>query len=273
MKLCEINDTVKYNFSCIYLWENINNGKKYVGQTRNFYNRMSQYRQGFFNRYMKNAVNKHGINSFKISILERDIDFQNLDNREQYWMDYFESYNSDKGYNICRYASNTYGYRHTKETKEKISRVLKEKFKDPDYRAKFMGKNSPMFGKHHTEHSKYLISKSSKELWKNEEYRKFQTERMIGENNHMFGVHLYGELNGMYGKHHTQESKEKISKAVTGKNLGNNYHSKKVLCEETGIIYQSQSEASRAYGVTAGAISNACLGKSKTCMKLHWSFV
>lgn len=270
MKLNEVKST--YKFSCIYLWTNIINGKHYVGQTRNFYRRMYQYSRGRYNFYMNNAIKKYGIDNFDITILEKDIDFDNLDEREQYWLDYFQSYNPEKGYNICSVAGTTYGYRHTDEAKEKMSKIQKYRFKDPEFRLKFTGENNGMYGKKHSKewrknHSNYL-----KNQWKNEEYRKTQTERMLGENNPMFNVSLCGELNGMYGKHHSEETKEKISKAVTGKNLGNNYSSKQVICEETGVIYQSQSEAGREYGVTAGAISNACRGKAKTCCGLHWSF-
>lgn len=38
-----------------------------------------------------------------------------------------------------------------------------------------------------------------------------------GENNPMYGVHRYGETNPFYGKRHSDYTKEKISKANTGK--------------------------------------------------------
>ena len=48
---------------------------------------------------------------------------------------------------------------------------------------------------------------------------------------------------------------------------------KRVLCIETGQVFDSVTQASEWLGVTKTAISKACLGKSKTCRKLHWKFV
>lgn len=53
---------------------------------------------------------------------------------------------------------------------------------------------------HHTDESKNKISQASKKLWESEEHRKYMSERCSGENN------------PFYGKHHTNETREKIKK-------------------------------------------------------------
>ena len=159
MKLYEINKKKEYNFSCIYLWTNLVNGKKYVGQTMCFYRRMKNYRHTYPNAYMERAVNKHGLDNFDITILERDVPLDKLDEREQYWLDYYQSYDLDKGYNICKIAGTTKGVTHTEEWCQ--------------------------------EHSDYM-----KEKWKDAEYRSFWHNRMSGENNYFYGKRFSGDKNG-----------------------------------------------------------------------------
>ena len=67
----------------------------------------------------------------------------------------------------------------------------------------------------------------------------------------------------MKGKKHSEEHKRKIGKAL----------SKKVLCVETGELFESTKEASRKTGIYQGNISYACNGKLKTAGQLHWQFV
>lgn len=47
---------------------------------------------------------------------------------------------------------------------------------------------------------------------------------------------------------------------------------KKVICIETGIIYESAREASKCTGASYKSISNVCLGKRKRTKGFHWKF-
>jgi len=71
------------------------------------------------------------------------------------------------------------------------------------------------------------------------------------------------------GKKHSEESKRKISEAQKNrKDL-----SKKVLCVETGEIFESTMEAERKTGIFQSNISLACSGKRKTTGGYHWRYV
>ena len=205
MKIWEVNSSKRFSFGCIYLWTNLINGKHYVGQTVNFYQRIQRYKKGLINSYMKEDIDKYGMENFKVEILEKIEDISNEDfltEREQYWMDYYQSYDLEKGYNIFDVAGNVCYL--------KRSDTIKERF--------------------------------------------------------------CGEGNGMYGKHHSDETKRKIAESKIGKTHAPT-HFKRVRCVETGKIYNSQSEAAQEYGITSAAISLVCKGKNKTAKKMHWEFV
>ena len=48
---------------------------------------------------------------------------------------------------------------------------------------------------------------------------------------------------------------------------------KKVLCVETGEVFESIGEASRKTGINDGNISKVCLGKRKTTGGYHWEYL
>ena len=64
------------------------------------------------------------------------------------------------------------------------------------------------------------------------------SESHIGDKNPMYGVSLNGEKNGMYGKHHTDETKKKISEAISGEKNGN--YGKQMSDEQKQKISQSK---------------------------------
>lgn len=73
-----------------------------------------------------------------------------------------------------------------------------------------------------------------------------------------------GEEHWNYGNHRPQTTKEKISQARKGKYCGElNSHAKKVICLETGQIFNTMKEAADFAGVKLAAISNNCNGWSK----------
>lgn len=96
---------------------------------------------------------------------------------------------------------------------------------------------------------------------------------------------LFGERNGMYGKHHSEETKAKISAAKTGQHLSEEHkqkisnfmnekhpRAKKVRCIETGEIFLSARKAAEAYGTAHSCIARVCNGERKTTLGKHWEW-
>ena len=67
----------------------------------------------------------------------------------------------------------------------------------------------------------------------------------------------------------SEETKKKISEVMKNRKD----KSKKVLCIETGEIFESVKDAQRKTGIYHGNISKVCHGKLKISGGYHWKFV
>ena len=72
------------------------------------------------------------------------------------------------------------------------------------------------------------------------------------------------------GKHHTEETKMKISQSKKGTISEKR---KKVICVETNVIYDSITQASAETKTNLSKISDCCNEKLKTAGGYHWKFV
>jgi len=77
------------------------------------------------------------------------------------------------------------------------------------------------------------------------------------------------------GRHHSEETKRKLSEARIGTKQSRDQvlkKSKSVICIESGVTYDSITEAAKAHGVSIHAVSNVLRGKSQTAAKCHWQY-
>lgn len=199
-----------------------------------------------------------------------------------------------------------YGRHHSDESKMKISISQKNRFKH---------KVHPMYGKHHTaatkeklrianlgktlseEHKHNIgngiraimtderrrkIGEQTKLLWQDDEYRANQIANRTGEKNGMYGKHHteeakeknrqahLGENNSCYGKHLSEETKKKISDAnriaLLGKHLSeetkkkmSDSHLGHTVSDDTRSKLskekQIKSAAFKVYRLSGGALS------------------
>lgn len=278
MKIYEVNNKQEFSFSCIYLWKNNINGKLYVGQSQNFYDRMKQYERGNDDhRLIGQALLKYGIENFDITILEKDLPLDKLDEREQYWMDFYQSYDRKFGYNICCYASTTRGYHHTEEDKQKMSQLRKQYFANhPEAINK--GKDNPMYGKTMSLENRKKMS----QRLVNNQYAKGARWQMTDEQKEKIRKAMLGKQNCL-GRVLSQETKDKIAEANRHKTYSaetitkmsashKGKTTKKVMCVETKIVYDSITEASNITRINYSNISHCCRGKQKTAGGYHWEY-
>lgn len=90
----------------IYKIINLNNGKIYIGRSNDIERRWKDHLQYAkdaksreYHSPLHRAIRKYGKDSFKLEIIEETL-LQDLNSREQYWIEYFQSNLSYKGYNL-----------------------------------------------------------------------------------------------------------------------------------------------------------------------------
>lgn len=139
---------------------------------------------------------------------------------------------------IAYYKSNQQNYGYNIENggnhKGKHSDLVKKKISEAQ-----LGEKNHNFNKPHTK-----------------EWKEYMSKRMTGKNN------------GFFGKTHTKEVREKLKKAHLGK--PNIACFKKVICIETGIIYNSIEEAKRKTNILG--IGFVCRKERKTAGGYHWQY-
>jgi len=231
--------------SGVYKIKNLVSGKLYVGSAVDITSRFKVHRSALnfdrhHNDYLKKSWDKYGEDSFVFEVIEYCSKDKLLE-REQYWIDFYGATNRDIGYNILEHAGSLLGFKHTEETKRKISQSLK---------GEMVGEKNPMYGTKWTE-----------------EKRKEASEKFKGKNNPRYGNHsplseetkkkisnaVKGEKNPMYGTHlkHTQETRRKMSESRVG-NKNPSYHTGRLITYEGKTL--SIRGWAKVYDLTPSAI-------------------
>jgi hypothetical protein len=125
----------------IYIIKNKINNKVYIGSTtRNFIKRWSIHKvllrkNKHHSLRLQNSWNKHGENNFSFEVLEIIENKEIIIERENYYLNFYKSYEKQYGYNICKTAHKDpmtgvsikkekhgmFNKTHSPESKKKIS--------------------------------------------------------------------------------------------------------------------------------------------------------
>jgi len=201
--------------SGIYKITNMINGKVYIGQAIDIYDRWGNERRACkknskhperINRHLRASILKYGIENFKWEIIN-DCGIDGLNFWEPYYIAVYDAQNRDKGYNLD--SGGGAGRRHCQETKDRI-------------RMKLVGvKKTP-------EHCENI-----KKAWENasDEFRdSIKNTRRVNQT----------------GKKHTPEAIEKIAKSSKGRR-----HSPetcaKMSASHTGVKLSKETRAKQSY--------------------------
>jgi group I intron endonuclease len=165
----------------VYCIENIINGKKYVGYAINFETRLKRHLSSARKNskiYFHRALNKYGIDNFKITILEESENVEYIyEEREPYWINELNTFYPN-GYNMTRGGRGTLGLggklhpNYGKKSPRKKDKVTTRLDDIPRYKTDFKrNKKHNWYGRKFSVLHRKNCSDSRKKLWKNKHYR------------------------------------------------------------------------------------------------------
>lgn len=173
----------------IYKITNKQDGKIYVGKSKTtvqsrWHGHLRDYKkyiqQDKNTSKLYNAIRKYGIDSFEIEQIDQ-CSYRDLDEKERYWISKLNSRDPSVGYNICKGGE--------------------------------CGPGGPRFAGHkHSEETKAQMSLSRR----GENNSNYNHHRVMPEEEKQKHAHP-GESNGMWGKKHSEETKELNRQAQIGR--------------------------------------------------------
>lgn len=251
----------------IYKAKNLINGKYYIGQTSQLLeNRIKEHLASAKyenSTYFHRSINKYGIKNFEWKIIGKAQNQEELDQKEILYIILYNARNQNFGYNLK--SGGNYGKHHEK-TKQKISQSKK--------------------GIPRSKETKIKLSKSKLGTKMSEEFKQNMSKRVSGKGN------------PMYGKHHTEETKKKISQIHKGNcylsndmkhkfsenMMGSKNHfygklhtkeskSTSIICTTTNTQYTSVRVASNILNIPTYCIYNVLFKKHKKTHGLEFKYV
>ncbi len=218
----------------IYKTTNLLNSKIYVG--KRIYRKKDDIWYLGSGVYLNRAIKKHGRENFVKEIIEWCSDKKELCNKEIYWIKYFNSTNLKIGYNLSLGGD---GGNVGKEAYIKIGNKLRGKKKPKEFGEKVSKalKNKPKSKEHNEKVRQALLGKPRPKEIINKMAKSIKEKYDNGWKSPVqIEIHQYD------------------------KNIGNYIQS-----------YKSATEAGRVLKIDRKAITNNCLGKSKSSGGFIWS--
>lgn len=260
----------------IYKHTNKINGKVYIGQTkqepeRRWQNGLSAYRH---NAHFLLAIKKYGWENFEHEILLENLTLEEMKYWEDYYIEFYEARNPEKGYNLEKggIPSPFVELWKDPEFKEKMSKqqseLMKERLKDPQAREQLRQISIQNWEDHPERREEYSkrMTEWLKEKWLNPEYKEKMSQYMKDR-----------WKDEEYKNKMIEHNKE------NAKNNWKNPEYRKKMCKaviniETGLVFESGAAAGRWCGIDRSCITRALKsGKAsgkhpETKEPLHWRY-
>jgi group I intron endonuclease len=152
-------------FGYIYITTNLVNGKQYIGKRQSPMFQPGYYGSGTI---LRCAIAKHGIDNFKVEVVQWCYSKEDLCAAEVAWIDKYNATKSDKYYNIAAggHGGNTYAGKTEAELAIIGAKIAERASEHNSNHGQYVGKANSMHGKRQSRSARQRIVNSSKNMHK-----------------------------------------------------------------------------------------------------------
>lgn len=231
--------------------------KVYIGITsKSVKERWGCSGRGYAGQPFYRAIQKYGWDNFKHEIVYSNLDKQSACEKEKELIALYNSTDPRFGYNVSLGGELTQlGLPCSDDKKRKISAALIGRHPSAETRAKL---SLARTGKSFTQSHRTNMSLNN--AMHDPEYRKRVSQALKGRKftpEHRAKLsaahqHMSGSKNPMFGKHHSEETRRKISENRRRTNM------KPVRCITTGEVFESKLSASKYFKMSESSVADSC---------------
>ena len=248
-------------YGFVYITTNHVNGKQYIGQRK--YDKQGKWKEYLGSGIiLSRAIEKYGIENFSKEIIAECKTKKILNDREIYWINYYNAVESDNFYNI---ASGGDGGNTIAGYTDDQRNLLSTKLSD-------MRKGIINIGKNNGNSRRVICINTMKvfdtineaSIYYNVD--KDAIQQCCSDANKRKTA---GEINGerMIWEYYDENKNYEFIP------FKRDYKYKQILCLDNNIIYNSVHEASKNTGCSIVGIRHCCTGYLKTTKGMHFSYV
>ena len=248
-------------YGFVYITTNHVNGKQYIGQRK--YDKQGKWKEYLGSGIiLSRAIEKYGLENFSKEIIEECKTKKILNEREIYWINYYNAVESDNFYNI---ASGGDGGNTIAGYTDDQRNLLSTKLSDMRKGIINIGKNNG--------NSRRVICINTMKVFDtiNEASTYYNVDKDAIQQccSDANKRKTAGEINGerMIWEYYDENKNYEFVP------FKRDYKYKQILCLDNNIIYNSVHEASKNTGCSIVGIRHCCTGYLKTTKGMHFSYV
>lgn len=248
-------------YGFVYITTNHVNGKQYIGQRK--YDKQGKWKEYLGSGIiLSRAIEKYGLKNFSKEIIEECKTKKILNDREIYWINYYNAVESDNFYNI---ASGGDGGNTIAGYTDDQRNLLSMKLSNTRKGIINIGKNNG--------NSRRVICINTMKVFDtiNEASTYYNVDKDAIQQccSDANKRKTAGEINGerMIWEYYDENKNYEFVP------FERDYKYKQILCLDNNIIYNSVHEASKNTGCSIVGIRHCCTGYLKTTKGMHFSYV